>query len=325
MKHYHSSDIEPDKITHYKMSFDGCGIEYGLLGEIFGSGIDEQCQLVLNEIKRIREKLAESGQHKRIKVNGYGHSRGGVALLKLAKMLGHLPLDIVEVNLAMLDPVPGNLIVSGEMDFLELTLANQVKDLRECHNLRRVISLYPYVPLEDYTFHGPINPLYPPGTVVEEDVLLGCHSEVENIKSEFAKLAVPRFRQFMKKCGTMFSEENEPFLHTCKLTAKDYEYFSHQRKYFPPENQVTTRHCHSASKERSTLTYFGTTHYINRDHRLKNNQQNSQQPEIKPPVKTLDGKEILENLLSLTSTVYEKFQWKAEHSRHLFLLLSLHS
>lgn len=48
-------------------------------------------------------------------------------------------------------------------------------DLRRCRCLRRVLALYPYEPLPDYTFHAPCLLRYHPDTRVEEDVTLGCH------------------------------------------------------------------------------------------------------------------------------------------------------
>jgi hypothetical protein len=91
--------------NEYKMGFDGCGVTNGLSGTLFGTGLEEQCK----EVVKYVHSLLKDG--KKVILNCYGHSRGGIAALMLAKMLGGFAKDLVEVNLALLDPVPGNLIL----------------------------------------------------------------------------------------------------------------------------------------------------------------------------------------------------------------------
>lgn len=192
--------------TQLRMGFPGCGVTNGVTGVLFGSGLKEQCQRVKQQV------LDLIRQGKKVKLNCYGHSRGGVAALMLAKILGDFDEDILELNLALLDTVPGNLLTTRKLDFLGQTLANQAIDLSKCRNLKRVLSLYTNEPLPDLAAHAPLFPRYPKKTAVEEDVLPGCHAAVQfqnvflngdvNFPNEQAFLTFARVTQFLKKCGT---------------------------------------------------------------------------------------------------------------------------
>lgn len=159
--------VQDDRL---KMSFDGCGVAYGLSGTLFGTGVDKQAEEV---VSRVKELLKEG---KRVVVNAYGHSRGGISCLLLAKMLGLYDQDLVEVNLALMDPVPGNLVTSSKIDFTHRTLARQAMDLTACRNLKSVLAIYPREPLANYLFHAPIFPTYPSHTKVTEEIIPGCHA-----------------------------------------------------------------------------------------------------------------------------------------------------
>ncbi len=219
--------------NQYKMGFDGCGITHGLRGLLFGAGLEEQCIKVEEKIN----ELLRTG--KKVVVNCYGHSRGGIACLMLAKRLGGYPQDLVEMNLAMLDPVPGNAILTTQLDPFNFSLANQVIDLSECQNLNKVLCLYPYEALPSYKFHTPILPCYPSHTVIEQDVILGKHSEIENTYSNHAinntesneidfidrpnikrLISQARIYSFMEACGTKF--------HDIPNNGDNLEHFYHQ-------------------------------------------------------------------------------------------------
>jgi len=111
------------------------------------------------------------------------------------------------MNILIFDPVPGNLILSGQLDLFSSTLTNQCMDLSESVNLHRVLAIYPYIPLPDLAFHAPILPEYPTHCEVEEDVTLGCHQGAlfyPNILE--TQLSFLRIRTFLSDCGTQFPE-----------------------------------------------------------------------------------------------------------------------
>jgi len=41
--------------------------------------------------------------------------------------------------------------------------------------LKKVVAIYPHIPLPDLSFHAPILPEYPDRSIVQEIVTLGCH------------------------------------------------------------------------------------------------------------------------------------------------------
>lgn len=82
----------------------------------------------------------------------------------------------LRINLLLFDPVPGNQILTTQLDPLGYTTAASGLDVRSSAGvLRRVLAIYPYEPLPAITFHAPLVPSYPPGCEVEEVVSLGCH------------------------------------------------------------------------------------------------------------------------------------------------------
>jgi hypothetical protein len=196
-----------NSIDQLTRGFDGCGTVAGIfLGGLFGVGLEGQAREVMRQI----QDLNQLG--KKVILNCYGHSRGAIAALLLAKMLGKLSVSQVEINLALLDPVPGNLPFTTKIDFLDFTLTNQVLNLSDCQNLRKVLCLYPYKPLFYFAGHAPVISIYPKGCVVEEDVILGCHSqaqfqyiEPENILFSSASfIGYSRILNFLKACGSKY-------------------------------------------------------------------------------------------------------------------------
>lgn len=315
----------------YKMSFNGCGVEYGITGTLFGTGLDEQCQKVVTEIANIRKTLEEENLKKRIVINCYGHSRGGIAALMLAKMLGHYPVDLVEVNLAMLDPVPGNLITSSTLDIFECTLANQVINLENCRNLNRVICLYPYEPMPDIKFHAPLIPTYPQHTLVEQDIVLGCHSQGEFLKSSdnevrISDFTAPRFVTFMKACKTRFTEP--PTNKTLNEDSYDklLETEREKQKYLPPNDVTITREAHSESPSQISAkglpSNSSAKYYVNRHHEFlvtgkSNIKSRGEEPRLQATQDTL------ETLLALIRDVESSMTTASKNSSKGDLLRAL--
>jgi hypothetical protein len=135
-----------------------------------------------------------------------GLSRGGIACMKLARVLSAAPdlAAAVDLHALLFDPVPGNSLATG----VPFTARNSY-DLSSCHSLRSVLALYPHQPLPAAALHAPVLPKYPPGCAVEEDVTLGCHqaalfhtakrpgSEVERAST----LACHRIARFLASHG----------------------------------------------------------------------------------------------------------------------------
>jgi hypothetical protein len=149
------------------MNFDGIGVVNPLMGTIFGTGMDKQCQEV---IEKVRE-CVEAGDE--VVLNVYGHSRGGISALMLAKQLSNINPSQLSIHLALHDPVPGNLLITPYFDAWEISLANKMMDLSMCKPLKKVLALYPHLPL---MFHAPLFPNYPEHCLVDEIILPGCHA-----------------------------------------------------------------------------------------------------------------------------------------------------
>src|SRR5205814_6686975 len=90
----------------------------------------------------------------------------------------------VEVSLVLMDPVPGNLLVSASLDFLNQTLANQALDLSECHTLKNVLAIYTSTPFPSYLFHAPLIATYPRHCSVQTEIVPGMHSDAQAMFDE---------------------------------------------------------------------------------------------------------------------------------------------
>lgn len=165
--------------THLKMGFNGCGIDFGISGLLFGSGLETQ----FAQVEQVVKQLIRDGN--KVKLNAIGLSRGGVASILLAKQLGGIDQFHLETNLLLLDPVPGNMLITSLLDYFNFTLANQAMDLSHSKNLKYVEALYPYLEVGDDSgdivdqllakLHTPIRPIYPAHCEVREEVILGAH------------------------------------------------------------------------------------------------------------------------------------------------------
>jgi hypothetical protein len=137
-------------------------------------------------------------------------------------------------------------------------------DLSECHNLNRVLSLYPYEPLPDLLFHAPIFPDYPRNTQVDEDVIMGCHAQAEFTLTNANNMASPRIIEFMQSCGTNFN-----FKPGIPQTTQTQEYLNllEDNKSAVVES---TRACHSNRSieivARKVTNQTGIT-FLNKHHR----------------------------------------------------------
>ena len=302
--------------THYKIGFNGCD---GLLGYVFASGIDEQCQQVVSQIIKIREKILESKSSNRIVINCYGYSRGGATALMLAKMLGQYPIDMVEVNLVLLDPVPGNSIISAKLDLFDLTLANQVIDLSSCHNLKRVISIYHAKPSPEY-FFSPLRPSYPANTLVEDNIVPSLHYEIGNSRFAIAREITTYFKEYMGSCGVNFSNiNNSTFLRNTHLSYSEDFFNQLNDNSLPREKEIFTRSCHSESPDYQEIQLKRP----NIDASVfKNFDFDSMEKEKLKSITTPDIKDLCKNLQTLADAIFEKMTPESQISEKGALIKS---
>lgn len=174
---FRCSEHKENQISH---GFLGCGIVGGFLGGIYGAGINGQVRSVENLVHNINK----NHPGKKIILNMYGHSRGGITAILAAKALGNVTAFKLDINMALLDPVPGNFGITQALDPADCTLADQAIDLSNCANLKNVLRLYPYgggiiMPL---MAHTPLVSTFPKDCTVTEDVITGIHVDTENLK-----------------------------------------------------------------------------------------------------------------------------------------------
>ena len=165
-----------------KLCFDGCGVTNGQFwGVLFAAGLDKQVDTAVKVVQKMlyqqeRQNQEVNGVH----VVAVGLSRGGMACMKFARKLAQTfpkqqqdqaSSPLVTASALLFDPVPGNAVSTGFP-----WTACWAHDLSQCHNLERVLALYPYEALPDVAMHAPTLCRYnSTTTLVQEDVTLGCH------------------------------------------------------------------------------------------------------------------------------------------------------
>lgn len=247
-------------------------------GFIFGLGLDEQCEKIVKQV----QQYVLAGY--RVIVNAYGHSRGAVACLLLAKQLASFGQS-VEVNLALSDPVPGNTCVAGKLDAAGVTtLVGQARDLSECANLKRVHAIY-ITDKEESTFasfFAPLLPVYPTTCQLEEEIIIGAHDNLSQVISPYSKKEVVRGRcsaatialismtNFLEACGTKF---NTQYIGCRTKTRSNYallnaytENMNHGLHFSKPLSSSREAHFHGACTVKIESNIDGTS-YLNNTHR----------------------------------------------------------
>lgn len=253
------------------MAFDGIGVHRPIMGTLFGTGMDKDCDDVIQVI----EKLISEGHT--VKLNAYGHSRGAVSALMLAKQLSFINPKQLEINLALHDPVPGNLITTGLVDPFEISLAQKTMDLSGCKPLKDVLVLYPHQPLPGIYCHAPMFVVYPEGlkNKIREEVIPGCHAGAQwqygdPEKPVFANpasfIAFDRIHHFLDKHGTSIKPLKN--LNFRGLPPDDMQYEDALRIAYDLENKqfsgAINREAHSKAgkyiKTKENASYFNTQH-----------------------------------------------------------------
>lgn len=227
-----------DDKQSFKLGFNGCGAlnqpsrSYDF-GGLFTYGLATQVNIVASKAR----ELLDSADEVNLTVNTYGFSRGGAATFLLANTLKSLTLSTKQqltINIAALEPVPGNLPSLVKLDIVNHCLANQVGDISNCP-VKNMLVLYTNKLLPSYNYlskvvadaHAPILPSYPTDCQVEIDVMQGCHKTAQflliavdaiKFQSANALLTFFRIKQFFEQHGTQFDFSNLKF----KLHSKDY-------------------------------------------------------------------------------------------------------
>jgi hypothetical protein len=101
---YRNMSRRPSENKSVKYKMDGCGVEFGVAGGLFGVGMREQAQ---DSVYTIRESMSRFPGYK-YNINLVGFSRGGVTALLVLKALSvGSALPECRVNILTIDPVPG--------------------------------------------------------------------------------------------------------------------------------------------------------------------------------------------------------------------------
>lgn len=203
-----TQDDTEEPRDHYKLIFDGCGVAYGTSGMLWGTGLSEQASLLRDYIDQLRTIY---GQERKVVVNLFGLSRGGVACFILARKLSGYSVVNLDVNMLAYDPVPGNFVATARLDFFRVTNAWANMDLRKCEVVKTALVLYTHEPLPTMAVHAPMIPLFHRNTHVIYDVILGCHQgamwnhvniaeHTKNLDTWFSAFLV---RNFLASHGTL--------------------------------------------------------------------------------------------------------------------------
>lgn len=247
---------------HFKLIFDGCAVAYGTSGMLWGTGLDAQADLLRSRMTALRDIL---GKEKRIILNLFGLSRGGVACFIAARKLAKWDPAELDVNILAFDPVPGNFVATAKLDFFGLSNAWANMDLTKSAVVKTALLLYPYEALPTLAVHAPMIPKFSPTTSACYEVILGCHQgAMFNTGYQSALdilLSAVLVRNFLTSHGTR--------LEVAQITS----YYSItessllQRLTAEKDSNITsTRSTHSKGgieiKRRADREYLNKTHYL---------------------------------------------------------------
>lgn len=249
------------RISPKSYVFPGVATIHPIRGGLFGTGTDAQCQQALQLIQ------SELQSGKPLILNLYGHSRGAITALLLAKKLSHIDRNILQINLAMHDPVPGNLVITSQVDFLHLSLAKQAMNLQQCNPLKKVLCLYtnqrfPWYDIVGHA-HAPLFPSYPAHTQVSEEIIPGRHSNAQvyiicnkvlHIDNPGSLISYLRIKTFLQESGTKFS-------------ALTNSYYHHNESRWTitsaNQNQVLAHaYAHAQAKIQTSFNRLGHNHHL---------------------------------------------------------------
>lgn len=178
--------------------FDGCDRRGG---GAYAYGIKEPVDYLIKEL----ESKIISAESPKIMLALTAHSRGCLSALLLAKKLSQHPLlkDKVDLVLDLRDPVPGNIHSSASMDVAGVTtIASQLKDLRQCTNIKEAHITVLEKGLMPVVFDV-LLPKFSKATKVEVDYLPGTH-DIQDAKPDDAlSYNDPRFKKVFFRLPTL--------------------------------------------------------------------------------------------------------------------------
>lgn len=211
---------------------EGCGInnpDSRDFGAIFTFYLEIQVNKIVDDIKNILISLNE-----KLVLNLYGFSRGGAAVFWICKKLKDIQPDLIEINVASFEPVPGNFVRSSYIDNVSgatTTLSSRIADLSDCKNINKMLVLFTNIPLDDIACHAPLLPIKPASASMIVDVVPGCHAGAQffNITSEKwlnaynheSALTFHYVTDFLKDCNTQFNQERFVFSPVLRSSQKE--------------------------------------------------------------------------------------------------------
>jgi hypothetical protein len=199
---------------HASLCLEGCGVNNSDprdMGAIFTFYLESQVNKVVEQINGIIQNSND-----KLILNLYGFSRGGAAVFWMCKKLKNIDPSRLEINVASLEPVPGNFIRASYIDNLSgagTTLSSQISDLSDCKNINNVLVLFTNIPLDDIACHGPVLPILPASAKTTVDVIPGCHANAQfyqrvlnGLDSDTPQSAISfhYIANFMRDCETQF-------------------------------------------------------------------------------------------------------------------------
>jgi hypothetical protein len=274
-----SKDQYPSFPARFKIGFDGCGVTNGMSGLIFADGLRSQC----DDVKRHVCALLECG-HTKIILNAVGLSRGAIAVLYLAQLLGDLDPAQVELNLLLFDPVPGNLISSSKFfDIFGASTANSSLDLTKCGNIGKVLALYPYEPLPDMAFHAPSLPNYPSSCEWVEDACLGCHQGAlfcsGNLPSRLSYLQISEWLTDRGVAFDLTDKRKYDVVHGLRRPPDTcVDWMRDELLRMIKEERSMVRHAHSAPSGGTIVRREGKCLFLNKYHKKLSEQLDKPRP-----------------------------------------------
>lgn len=200
--------------SKHTICVNGCGVDTKYFRDFNGIFAFHQEDQVIEVAKGVQAAVSNSIEN--VVLNVFGFSRGAAAAFLLAQKLKHIPSSSLTINIAAIEPVPGNFVTAVYGDMLlgvNMTLSAAVADLTKCHNIENMLVLFTNEPLPDFVCHAPILPAFPQSCKAEVDVVAGCHKNAVHFYKDGnaihaynteSEIVFFRIVEFMKKCGTTF-------------------------------------------------------------------------------------------------------------------------
>lgn len=196
--------------------YDGCGRNNydprDLFSGIFTFHLEKQ-------MKSIAAMVREKVQKQKIRLILFGFSRSAAGVLWLCKNLKDIDDTQLEIYGIALEPVPGNYITTTELceyTGLNLTFAQEIRDLNGCNNVKELHVILTNESLKDIACHAPVIPEGLDETKLKISVFPGYHKSAVSFLMKENKI-LPIFDEselsfyyvvtLLKKWGVEFKDE----------------------------------------------------------------------------------------------------------------------